>query len=255
MADLSHWVYATDFTGHEAAYLILGVDPSTSETDNQNARHIKERMKAAYMGAFGALCFAIHVEPCFSFDGDIESAQKDNMPEHQSLKSVEMQRLVQGWRDGDEISIEAWIEKGRNEFIEQRFSRLELSRWIEENGLVSKYRFDNSPKRLGEKYKGFPDDSMPIKLETPPATIVSTPLPTVSEPDIDPSDLPPELDAAMLAFRAVSNGFGDANATFRNRLIEYLQTTYPTFKTEQVQRIATVANADPTPGRKKRDAE
>ena len=73
--------------------------------------------------------------------------------------------------------------------------------------------------------------------------------------EVDPSDLPPELDAAMLAFRAVSKGFGDANATFRNRLIEYLHTTYPTFKTEQVQRIATVANADPTPGRKKRDAE
>lgn len=73
--------------------------------------------------------------------------------------------------------------------------------------------------------------------------------------DIDPLDLPPELDAANLAFRAVLNGYGDQSATPRNRLKEYLGNHYPDFKPEQVERIATVANPDKTTGRKKRGKE
>ena len=69
--------------------------------------------------------------------------------------------------------------------------------------------------------------------------------------EIDPSDSPPELDAANMAFRAVSNGYGNQSATVRNRLIEYLEKHYPSFKGEQVQRIATVANPDKSTGRKK----
>ena len=73
--------------------------------------------------------------------------------------------------------------------------------------------------------------------------------------DVDPSDLPPELDAANMAFRAVTNGFGDQSATARNRLVIYLKTHYPDFKDEQVQRIATVANPDKSTGRKKAGKE
>ena len=38
----------------------------------------------------------------------------------------------------------------------------------------------------------------------------------------------------------------------RNRLIDFLRKNYPDFNSEQVQRIATVANPDKTTGRKKR---
>ena len=64
----------------------------------------------------------------------------------------------------------------------------------------------------------------------------------VSEFDIDPADLPDELHAANIAFRAVTNGHGDPGATFRNRLIGYLKTSFPDLNNETVQRIATVAN-------------
>jgi len=111
------------------------------------------------------------------------------------------------------------------------------------------------PIRPEERHEDFRAGLLPKLPEQSPATNGRNARPTANEQDMDPSDLPPELDAAMLAFRAVSNGFGDAKATFRNRLIDYIQTTYPTFKAEQVQRIATVANADPTPGRKRRDQE
>ena len=68
---------------------------------------------------------------------------------------------------------------------------------------------------------------------------------------IDPLDLPAELDAANMAFRAVNNGYGDTTTTPKNRLIDYLQKHYPAFKPEQVNRIATVANPDKSTGRKK----
>ncbi len=69
--------------------------------------------------------------------------------------------------------------------------------------------------------------------------------------EIDPADLPIELDAANMAYRAVLNGYGNQSDTFKNRLIDYLQTTYTDLKTEAVQRIATVANPDKATGRKK----
>jgi len=75
------------------------------------------------------------------------------------------------------------------------------------------------------------------------------------EKDVDPVDLPQELDFANVAFRAVLNGYGDQNATRRNRLIDYLKTTHPYLKTEAIERIATVANPDKARGRKKRDTE
>jgi hypothetical protein len=73
--------------------------------------------------------------------------------------------------------------------------------------------------------------------------------------DIDPADLPDELHAANIAFRAVTNGHGDKSATFKNRLIDYLEKNFPGLNNEAVQRIATVANPDKAPGRKKRNVE
>ena len=73
--------------------------------------------------------------------------------------------------------------------------------------------------------------------------------------DIDPADLPDELSAANIAFRAVTNGHGDPLATFRNRLIGYLETNFPNLSDDAVKRIATVANPDKKTGRKKSNAE
>jgi hypothetical protein len=76
---------------------------------------------------------------------------------------------------------------------------------------------------------------------------------------IDPADLPEELSAANIAFRAVSNGYGDVNAPFKRRLIDYLEKHYLAKKLlashEAVERIATVANPDKSPGRKRRGSK
>ena len=73
---------------------------------------------------------------------------------------------------------------------------------------------------------------------------------SLSAIEIDPSDLPDELSAANIAFRAVSNGYGDENSTFKNRLIGYLQKNFPGIGSEAISRVATVANPDKTRGRK-----
>ncbi len=72
-----------------------------------------------------------------------------------------------------------------------------------------------------------------------------------SEIGADPTDLPKELDAANIAFRAVLNGYGKHTATRRNRTIAYLKENYKDFKPDAIKRIATVANPDKTTGRKK----
>lgn len=71
-----------------------------------------------------------------------------------------------------------------------------------------------------------------------------------SEEEVDPCDLPEELDAANMAFRAVLKGYGGITATRRNRTVNYLKDTYPHLKPDAIQRIATVANPDKSRGRK-----
>lgn len=75
------------------------------------------------------------------------------------------------------------------------------------------------------------------------------------ETGADPTDLPAELDAANIAYRAVLNGYGDQSDTIRNRLVDFLKTNYKGLTPETVGRIATVANPKKSGGRKKRDKE
>ena len=62
-----HWVFANDFTAHEAAYLILGVDPSI-DIDGRSASHIKKRMLDAYTASIKNLKLSLEVKK-FSKNG------------------------------------------------------------------------------------------------------------------------------------------------------------------------------------------
>ena len=95
------------------------------------------------------------------------------------------------------------------------------------------------------------DKPPPDSTGQPPSTVERN-TPTASlESDIDPLDLPEELDAANMAFQAVHKGFGDKKETFKNRVISYLKKYYPRMTSEAMKRIATVVNPDKAPGRKK----
>lgn len=86
-------------------------------------------------------------------------------------------------------------------------------------------------------------------------TEVVDPMTENQNENIDPLDLPEELDTANMAFRALMKGYGDQNATKKTRLIAYLKANYQHLKDGTLERIATVANPDKTRGRKKRNTE
>lgn len=144
------------------------------------------------------------------------------------LISYKLERL---WRDamaGKGAPLDDWtFDKEQSLFEAQLFSRSVIVTWLNESGMKSAYSFE-----LAHGLAPVDDDQV----------------------DIDPADLPEELQAANIAFRAVSNGFGDSAVTFKNRLINFLEKNYPSFNSEAVARIATVANPDKARGRKKAHA-
>lgn len=67
--------------------------------------------------------------------------------------------------------------------------------------------------------------------------------------DADPSDLPDELDCALMALRAIRNGYG-TETTPRKRILEWLAAHRQDLTDDARGRIATVANPDKATGRK-----
>lgn len=67
--------------------------------------------------------------------------------------------------------------------------------------------------------------------------------------DGDPSDLPDELDCALMALRAIRNGYG-TETTPRKRILGWLAARRPDLTDDARGRIATVANPDKATGRK-----
>jgi hypothetical protein len=215
MADLSHWDFAAEFTGYEAAALILGVEPGERHDDEYRVRVVQERLEHDYERAIAQ---ATTESSGFEWPEIIQ-------PRVGLLVSVKLDELWRDAADGMDAPLTNWLmDRRRPQFENQEFSRKELATWLHSAGMKSVYPFESMP-RPG------PVDSDQV--------------------DIDPADFPEELQAANIAFRAVSNGFGDQSATFKNRLIEYLEKNYPTLNSEAVARIATVANPDKVRGRKK----
>jgi hypothetical protein len=114
-----------------------------------------------------------------------------------------------------------------------RFNRDEIEIFLDESKFIPEVRLSQHIRKEGE---------------------VKNPFEFI-EDTIDPSDFPYELDAANIAFTAVSKGHGDQNLTFKKRLIEYLEENYKGFSSQAIQRIATVANPDKSTGRQKSSKE
>ena len=211
--NLSHWNVAVDFTGDEASALAVGLDPSQPSYVRTIGEPLFQRMKGSYQKRKGWLEWDMSPWE----DGPIE---KPDMLESVKLRWWASQVEPGTWNDYCQWTKD-YAESG---FETQRFTRQELARWLVAIGHTSVFPF-------GEMQHV--------------ATTVNS-----NEKEIDPLDLPPELDYANQAFRAVTNGYGDQAATFKNRLIDYLQSTFNGLTPEAVKRIATLSNPDKTPGRK-----
>lgn len=215
MNDLSHWDFAENFLGFEAAALILGLDPSESAGDEHRVRVVMERLELDYSRAVEG-AWAEHIP------FDVLSRGTSRVDDF--LVSVELDQLWRDASEGRDAPLDAWLaDKRKPQFGNQKFSRNAIAAWLKAIGMKSGYHFD---MQAGDSVTGDQDD-------------------------VDPSDLPNELQAANIAYRAVLNGYGASSATFRNRLIEFLNKNNPDLPQEAVERIATVANPDKQRGRKK----
>lgn len=218
MTDLSHWDFAEQFSGYEAAALILGIEPvEASGPDHYRFRVVLERLELDYARA-------------------VQRAKLESMPfDDEPLKapsgllvSSTLEKLWRAAADGEDAPLDFWIFDAQKPLFEnQNFQRRVIATWLNDSGLKSAYKFDKA--------------SSPIQQPS-------------NQVEIDPADLPEELQAANIAFRAVLNGFGDQSATFKNRLIEFLEKNNPSLNSEAIARIATVANPDKVRGRKKQQA-
>ena len=215
MNDLSHWNFAEQFSGYDAAALILGIEPRESAGDEHRVRVVADRLKLDYERALGQAKFETR-----SFD-DLEISK----PPAGLLVSVKLDKLWRDAAEGMDAPLDEWVFNQRlTQFDNQEFARHSISEWLISIAMEPVYRFDRS---------------QPVKLSSD------------LESGIDPADLPEELQAANIAFRAITNGYGEGTATFKNRLIGYLEKNFVDLSSEAVQRIATVANPDKMRGRKK----
>ena len=73
---------------------------------------------------------------------------------------------------------------------------------------------------------------------------------TLAAIDAPSSDYPLEMNAAMIAFNAVKNGYGTQNS-FKKNLEEYLREKFSELGVTFIDRASTIANPDKSTGRKK----
>lgn len=281
--DLKHWNHILELSLRETAFLIAGIDPNSEKTGADKRRHSLAYQRAIFEAVARADQFAwefarnlarllldseknakkIEEMTRTSDIWEASGARLDNLPTREIRQSVSAVL-----RDPENVPILIPTDPWYTATV----SGVDLRMWIERAGIESAYRFvdeqtivvkpravcrDESEARaknlayrsaliedLSNDLKQSEASDGPLSLRHQNSSV------TLSKVEIDPSDLPLELDAANMALRAVTNGYGDPSATKRNRLVEYLRQHYPDFKLEQVQRIATVANPDKSTGRK-----
>ena len=214
MTNFSHFELTIDFSAAEAAALIVGDDPLRLGYVSSSSKHVFQRMESCYNARKKWLLRDTDEEFLWADVGLNDACQL--------LESVDMlgHSLL-----GKGTDLCMWLmNPDLSAFSRQKFSRSEVSRWLKTFALTSKYEF-----LLGMKQD-----------HTNQA----------SDLDLDPSDLPLELDIANIVYRAVTNGQGKGN-TFKNKVLEYLDEHYPQLNAEARKRISIIVNTDKTVGRPK----
>lgn len=221
MTDLSHWDFAENFSGYDAAALILGIEPRESSDEQWRIRVVTDRMELNYRHAVERMIAE-------TIGDSIVKVQSEEATI--KLSSVKLHDLhYRCWLLNEPTPLSEWLaDKRLTKFEAQEFERYSIVRWLNQIGMKSVYQFE---RKQSTEHK------------------------EIIESDIDPADMPDELFTANIAFRAVKNGYGDKTATFKNRLIDYLENNYPDLSNEAMLRIATVANPDKVRGRKKSNTD
>lgn len=219
MESLSHWDSTEEFSGQAAAALVFGIEPNilrSSITEQDRVKVVYERMANDYERVLKRL----YHEVFEIYPDDPLEIYSDSAHE---LMSVKLKNLFMEWtkrKEEDGPFTEWLLNDEASAFETQRFSRETLADWLDAIQFKSTYHF-----RMG--------NAQPKE-------------------DLDPLDLPDELDAANVVYRMVRNGYGNQADTPRARILACLKENYPNFSDDAIKRIATVANPDKSTGRKKK---
>ena len=137
---LKHWDFASHFTGEEAAALIMGIDPNLPKSEVDTTYPIVERMRSAYQKAFGEAIWAYE----FKDGAGDDQSLVDNTEKSTGLYSYRM--LHRSGYEFDIVRLQAghWLnDQDESSFDAQKFTRVELARWLSAIGMKSDYQFND----------------------------------------------------------------------------------------------------------------
>jgi hypothetical protein len=140
--DLSHWDFVENFSGYEAAALILGNDPTDDWIDQSRVSTIVRRMEWHYDIALEKLEFELK--------NRFLKPPNDGCDERISLYSAAMGRLYfRQFKYREELSYDEWLlTTGDISFGAQEFSRTSINSWLSGIGMRSIYPFIQKASKL-----------------------------------------------------------------------------------------------------------
>ena len=151
MASFTHWDYAAQFSGHEAAALILGIEPEESDIEQSRIRVVIDRMKLHYTHALKRRyqeAFQVLL-PDFL---NIEAARPFELA---SVKMNELCIQCDSDDDDDVTPFTDWLASDHEtQFDNQGFARHVVADWLEAIGLNSIYQFTLDAPRVDKEVTG-----------------------------------------------------------------------------------------------------
>lgn len=247
---IPHWIEALTFapyiTRDEAAFVLAGLDPYSSSNISDDDHDQIRRWNTA-------LIRSIHHGTLKAVAGDDE---RGNETHHITLQELN------AWctRSGKpaplptvappETSLSDALTRAEAERDEARVQLKDAIDWWEGTGRDAEVQAAKQAAELADlRVKLQEAESARQAAEKLAAKLGEEVDALKTAEAADPADLPDELDCALMALRAVQNGYGK-ESTPRKKLLEWLVANRPDLKPDQRERIATVANPDKAPGRK-----
>jgi Bacterial regulatory protein, Fis family len=138
MEDLSHWDFADEFSGYDAAALILGIEPKTSSGD-YSIGPVEDRLRKDYKKLTQKL-----MQDRFECDEDWGSTRgKFTQPPETGLLSIALRKQWDHWFAAkSHTALDKWFRGAYwCDFDRQEFDRKTIVNWLKDEGFKSAYDF------------------------------------------------------------------------------------------------------------------
>lgn len=139
---MKQWNFVHEFTGQEAAMLIVGLDPLHGNTNE--SKRVLARMNQDYSRACDHLLQVVS-----GYDNE-DDRPETNDPELENFENYSPDALVSVkmhkgatlcFNHTIEVPFLDWLQSSDSDFVNQTFSRRGLTRWLRVIGLTSAYEF------------------------------------------------------------------------------------------------------------------